>query len=110
MIHRLHAFQPAHLSVLPPPLCWLPYAHTCYDSYRSRRAIFGSVERFFGILVENYAGDFPLWFAPEQIRLLAVNDDVVPYCEEVMSTLLSRQANRESGCLCVVPCLLCAVL
>lgn len=51
------------------------------------RAIFGSVERFFGILVENYAGDFPLWFAPEQIRLLAVNDDVVPYCEEVVAKM-----------------------
>lgn len=34
------------------------------------RAIFGSLERFFGILVENYAGDFPLWLAPVQVRLL----------------------------------------
>lgn len=47
------------------------------------RAIFGSVERFFGILVENYAGDFPLWFCPEQIRILPINDDVLPYCYEV---------------------------
>jgi len=51
------------------------------------RAIFGSVERFFGILVENYAGDFPLWFAPEQLRLLAVNDDVLPYCDEVVAAM-----------------------
>ncbi len=34
------------------------------------RAIFGSLERFFGILIENYAGDFPLWLAPIQVRLL----------------------------------------
>jgi hypothetical protein len=47
------------------------------------RAIFGSMERFFGILVENYAGAFPLWLAPVQARLLPVNDAVVPYVQEV---------------------------
>ena len=47
------------------------------------RAIFGSVERFFGIVVENTAGEFPLWLAPEQLRLLPINDDVVPFCEKV---------------------------
>merc|ERR1712046_244598 len=36
------------------------------------RAIFGSIERFFGILIENYAGDFPLWLAPVQVQLLPV--------------------------------------
>ncbi|CAI5530947.1 unnamed protein product [Closterium sp. Naga37s-1] len=41
------------------------------------RAIFGSLERFFGILIENYAGDFPLWFAPTQLRLLPVTDSEV---------------------------------
>lgn len=40
------------------------------------RAIFGSLERFFGIMTENYAGDFPFWLAPEQIRLLPVTDEV----------------------------------
>ncbi|MGB6168020.1 MAG: threonine--tRNA ligase, partial [Geitlerinemataceae cyanobacterium] len=43
------------------------------------RAIFGSLERFFGILVENYAGDFPLWLAPVQVRLLPVSDDQRSY-------------------------------
>jgi threonyl-tRNA synthetase len=47
------------------------------------RAIFGSLERFFGILIENYAGAFPLWLAPVQARLLPVNDDVMPYAQEV---------------------------
>jgi len=51
------------------------------------RAIFGSVERFFGILVENYAGEFPLWLAPEQLRLLPINEDVVPYCEKVAADM-----------------------
>jgi threonyl-tRNA synthetase len=47
------------------------------------RAIFGSVERFFGILVENCAGDFPLWLAPVQLKLLPVTDSVKDYCYEV---------------------------
>jgi threonyl-tRNA synthetase len=47
------------------------------------RAIFGSLERFFGILVENYAGDFPLWLAPVQVRLLPVSDDQRHYAHEV---------------------------
>jgi threonyl-tRNA synthetase len=51
------------------------------------RAIFGSLERFFGILVENYAGDFPFWLAPEQIRLLPVTDEVLPYANTVLAQL-----------------------
>ena len=51
------------------------------------RAIFGSLERFFGIMTENYAGDFPFWLAPEQIRLLPVTDEVVPYAEELLARL-----------------------
>jgi threonyl-tRNA synthetase len=47
------------------------------------RAIFGSVERFFGILVENCAGDFPLWLAPTQLKLLPVTDAVHEYCDAV---------------------------
>ena len=51
------------------------------------RAIFGSLERFFGIMTENYAGDFPFWLAPEQIRLLPVTDDVLGYAEELQNQL-----------------------
>jgi len=40
------------------------------------RAILGSIERFIGIIIENYKGKFPLWLAPEQIRVLTVNDDI----------------------------------
>ena len=47
------------------------------------RAIFGSLERFFGILVENYAGNFPLWLAPLHLRLLPVSDAQRPYAEEL---------------------------
>jgi len=51
------------------------------------RAIFGSLERFFGIMTENYAGDYPFWLAPEQVRLLPVTDEVRGYAEEVLSHL-----------------------
>jgi threonyl-tRNA synthetase len=51
------------------------------------RAIFGSLERFFGILIENYAGDFPLWLAPIQVRLLPVSDEVRDYAETVAQDL-----------------------
>ena len=51
------------------------------------RAIFGSLERFFGIMTENYAGDFPLWLAPEQVRLLSVTEDFLPYCEQVAAQM-----------------------
>ena len=49
------------------------------------RAIFGSLERFFGIMTENYAGDFPFWLAPEQIRLLPVTDEVIGYAEAIQA-------------------------
>jgi threonyl-tRNA synthetase len=53
------------------------------------RAIFGSLERFFGIMCENYAGDFPFWLAPEQVRLLPVSDGVMPWAELVLEQLKS---------------------
>jgi threonyl-tRNA synthetase len=42
------------------------------------RAIFGSFERFIAILIEHFAGAFPLWLAPEQVRVLPITDDQVP--------------------------------
>jgi len=51
------------------------------------RAIFGSLERFFAIMVENYAGDFPFWLAPEQIRLLPVSDGALEFAADLQSKL-----------------------
>ena len=51
------------------------------------RAIFGSLERFFGIMTENYAGDYPFWLAPEQVRLLPVTDEVLPYANQLLEQL-----------------------
>jgi threonyl-tRNA synthetase len=50
------------------------------------RAIFGSLERFFGILIENCAGNFPLWLAPTQLKILPVTDSVVSYCHQISNT------------------------
>ena len=47
------------------------------------RAIFGSIERFFGVLIESTAGDFPFWIAPTQLRILPVTEEVLDYCYEV---------------------------
>lgn len=51
------------------------------------RAPFGSMERFCGVLIEHFAGDFPLWLAPEQIRLIPLNDKVNPYCQTLLNQL-----------------------
>ena len=51
------------------------------------RAPFGSLERLIGILIEEYAGDFPIWLAPIQIRLLPVTEEVLPFCREVVMQL-----------------------
>lgn len=51
------------------------------------RAIFGSIERFFGIIIEHYAGKFPLWLSPLPIRILTVADRHVPYAKKVQKIL-----------------------
>ena len=51
------------------------------------RAIFGSIERFFGILIENYAGDFPLWLAPVQARLLPVTEVQLDFAKDVAAKM-----------------------
>ena len=54
------------------------------------RAPFGSLERLIGILIEEYAGDFPVWLAPEQIRLLPVTDEQVPYAQQVVTDMQAQ--------------------
>lgn len=59
------------------------------------RAILGSIERFFGILTENYAGAFPTWLAPVQCRLLPVNAGCEEYCHKLKQTLRSAGVRVE---------------
>lgn len=51
------------------------------------RVVYGSIERFIGILIEHYAGAFPMWLAPTQIKILTINEEVVPYAKELKATL-----------------------
>lgn len=55
------------------------------------RVVFGSIERFIGILIEHYAGKFPLWLAPVQVKLLPVSDKFLEYAESIAAQL------KESG-------------
>lgn len=51
------------------------------------RVVFGSIERFIGILIEHYAGKFPVWLAPVQVKILPVSDKHLQYGKEVMEAL-----------------------
>jgi threonyl-tRNA synthetase len=57
------------------------------------RAVLGSLERFFGVLIEHYAGDFPLWLSPVQARVLPVTDIQVYilFCRFIENVWLSMQ-------------------
>ena len=59
------------------------------------RVVYGSIERFIGILIEHYAGAFPLWLAPTQVKVLTINDETKPYAEEICRTLLERGIRAE---------------
>jgi threonyl-tRNA synthetase len=59
------------------------------------RAIFGSFERFIAILIEHFAGDFPLWLAPEQVRVLPITDDLTENAAAFVQQL--RQAGLRAG-------------
>ncbi|MGY1709652.1 threonine--tRNA ligase [Geodermatophilus sp. SYSU D00758] len=69
--------------------------YTAADGSRQRpvmihRALFGSIERFFGVLTEHYAGAFPAWLAPVQVVGIPVTDEQVPYLRDVALQLRSR--------------------
>lgn len=51
------------------------------------RAPFGSLERFVGVLIEHFGGNFPTWLAPEQVRILPMNDELVPHAKEIQKRL-----------------------
>lgn len=52
------------------------------------RAIFGSIERFIGILIEHFAGKFPLWLSPVQVKILPITDRTLAYANKVKETLI----------------------
>lgn len=60
------------------------------------RVIFGSIERFIGILIEHFAGKFPVWLAPVQVKVLPISDKFMDYSKEVMDKL------RKAGIRCEI--------
>ena len=60
------------------------------------RAIFGSVERFIGVMIENYAGAFPLWLAPVQVVVATITSDADDYARDVASTLRAHGLRVET--------------
>lgn len=58
-----------------------------YQPIMIHRALMGSLERFIGVLIEHYAGAFPLWLAPEQVRVMNITDDQAEYCDQVYTYL-----------------------
>jgi len=60
------------------------------------RALLGSIERFFGVLIEHYAGDFPLWLAPVQAKVLSVVDDAIAYADELVDFFKSSGIRIEA--------------
>ncbi len=61
------------------------------------RALFGSIERFFGVLIEHYAGAFPLWLAPVQVTVLPITDRINEYAEQVADELRRAGFRVESN-------------
>ncbi|MGB2757121.1 MAG: threonine--tRNA ligase, partial [Acidimicrobiia bacterium] len=77
----------------------LEYVGSDNDRHRPimiHRALFGSVERFFGVLVEHYAGAFPLWLAPVQVSILSVADRHDSYAHEIAAVLKQRGIRCET--------------
>ncbi|MBV8463220.1 MAG: threonine--tRNA ligase, partial [Acidimicrobiales bacterium] len=89
-IGRTHQMSTIQLDFQEPQRFEMEYVGA--DNARHRpimihRALFGSVERFFAILLEHYAGNLPTWLAPEQVRVLAVRDDHEDYARAVVERL-----------------------
>ena len=61
------------------------------------RALFGSIERFFGVLIEHYAGAFPLWLAPVQVVVLPITDRINDYADSVAAELRKAGFRVESN-------------
>ena len=60
------------------------------------RVIYGSIDRFIGLLIENYAGAFPLWLSPEQVRVLSLTERNSGYVDEITKTLRENGLRAES--------------
>ncbi|MFC7457770.1 threonine--tRNA ligase [Brachybacterium sp. GCM10030267] len=97
-IGRTWQLSTIQLDFFEPELFELEY--TAPDGSRQRpvmihRALFGSIERFFGVLLEHYAGAFPVWLAPVQVVGVPVAAEYAPYLEEVAAKLRAHGVRVE---------------
>jgi threonyl-tRNA synthetase len=97
-IGRTWQLSTIQLDFFEPELFELEY--TAADGSRQRpvmihRALFGSIERFFAILVEHYAGAFPAWLAPVQVVAVPVAEPFEPYLQEVVDQLRKQGVRAE---------------
>jgi threonyl-tRNA synthetase len=69
--------------------------NTSHTPVMLHRAILGSLERFIGVYTEHCAGHFPLWMAPEQVRIINVVEKQAPFCEEILQLLKSHDVRAE---------------
>jgi threonyl-tRNA synthetase len=80
------------LDMLMPEKFDLTYVGEDGEKHRPvmlHRVVYGSIERFIGILIENYAGAFPVWLAPVQIRILPITDKHADYAHELEKGLFN---------------------
>ncbi|MCX6555885.1 MAG: threonine--tRNA ligase [Candidatus Aminicenantes bacterium] len=68
---------------------------SAHQPYMVHRALLGSLERFFGVLIEHYNGFFPLWLAPVQVAIAPVSDDCLPYARGVLEQLRQNDLRAE---------------
>ncbi|HLS03731.1 MAG TPA: threonine--tRNA ligase [Actinomycetales bacterium] len=97
-IGRTWQMSTVQLDLNLPELFGLEYQAS--DGSRQRpvmihRALFGSIERFFGVLTEHYAGAFPPWLAPVQVEAIPVAEPFAPYLQEVVDQLKQRGVRAE---------------
>lgn len=59
--------------------------------YMIHRALLGSIERFFGVLIEHYKGAFPVWLSPEEVRILTINENHEKYANEIFENLKNKK-------------------
>ena len=97
-IGRTWQMSTIQVDLMEPDLFGLEY--TAADGSRKRpvmihRALFGSIERFFGILIEHYAGAFPAWLAPVQVAAIPVTDEQHGYVADIAEQLRARDVRVE---------------
>lgn len=61
------------------------------------RALFGSLDRFLGVLIEHFAGDFPTWISPVQVRVIPINDKILKYAKEIEKDLFDAGIRVEAN-------------